>query len=60
MRNRHIFNNIGLVLDLIDNSDLMTDYSFTLCLDFYKALDTDEHAFIFYCLEKFGFGNFFK
>uniref|UniRef100_A0A669D202 Reverse transcriptase domain-containing protein n=1 Tax=Oreochromis niloticus TaxID=8128 RepID=A0A669D202_ORENI len=59
MRNRHISNNIRLVLDLLDYSDLVPDNSFILFLDFYKAFDTIEHQFIFHSLEKFGFGEFF-
>lgn len=60
MRNRHISNNIRLVLDLIDYSDLCTDNRFILFIDFYKAFDTIEHEFIFHALEKFGFGSFFS
>uniref|UniRef100_A0A8C6NIX7 Reverse transcriptase domain-containing protein n=1 Tax=Nothobranchius furzeri TaxID=105023 RepID=A0A8C6NIX7_NOTFU len=59
MRNRHISNNIRLVLDLLDYSDLVSDNSFILFLDFFKAFDTIEHQFIFHSLEKFGFGRFF-
>jgi len=59
MRNRHISNNIRLVLDVLDYSDLISEDSFILLLDFYKAFDTIEHKFIFLSLEKFGFGNFF-
>ncbi len=46
-------------MDLTDYSDLIEDDSFILFLDFYKAFDTVEHPFIFYCLEKFGFGEYF-
>ncbi len=59
MRNRHISNNIRLVLDLIDYPHLYSDKSFILFLDFYKAFDTIEHHFIFSALKKFGFGNYF-
>lgn len=59
MRNRHISNNIRLVLDILDYSDLVSDDSFILFLDFYKAFDTIEHEFIFHSLEKFGFGGYF-
>ena len=38
MRNRHISNNIRLVLDLLDYSDLITEDSFILCLFFIKHL----------------------
>lgn len=57
--NRHISNNIWLVLDILDYSCLVADDSFVLLLDFYKAFDTLEHSFIFQCLEKLGFGDFF-
>lgn len=59
MKDRHISNNIRLVLDLLDYSDLILDDSFILFLDFYKAFDTIEHDFIFLSLEHFGFGKFF-
>ncbi len=59
MKNRHIFNNIRLVFDLIDYSELIEDDSLILFLDFFKAFDTIEHPFIFFCLERFGFGHFF-
>lgn len=42
-RKRHISNNIGLVLDLIDNSFLCPDSFLFFPLDFYKAFDTIEH-----------------
>lgn len=38
MRNRHIFNNIRPIFDLIDYSDLIKDDSFILFLDFLKLL----------------------
>ncbi len=59
MRNRHISNNIRLVLDFIDYPHLYSDKSFILFLDFHKAFDTVEHHFIFSALKKFGFGNYF-
>lgn len=34
MRNRHLSKNMRLVLDLLDYSDLVSDYSFILFLDF--------------------------
>ncbi len=60
LSNRHISNNVRLVLDLIDYADLCPDESFILFLDFYKAFDTIEHKFIFHALEKFSFVPFFK
>lgn len=60
MRNRHISNNVRLVLYILDYSDLITKDSFTLFLDFYKAFDTAEHQFLFHSLERLGFGDFFS
>lgn len=59
MSNRHIFNNIRLVLDLIDYAGLINDDSFILFLDFFKAFNTVEHPFIYTCLYKLGFGPYF-
>uniref|UniRef100_A0A3B5R4M7 Reverse transcriptase domain-containing protein n=1 Tax=Xiphophorus maculatus TaxID=8083 RepID=A0A3B5R4M7_XIPMA len=59
MTQRHIANNIRLVLDLIDYADLCHDDSLILFLDFRKAFDTIEHNFVFQTLEKFGFGPYF-
>lgn len=58
MKNRCISNNIRLILDLIDYSELTSDKSFILFLDFFKAFDTVEHPFLFYCPEKLGFGGY--
>ena len=49
-------NNVRLVLDILGYSDLITEDSFILFLDFYKAFDTVEHQFLFHSL---GFGDFF-
>lgn len=59
MKHRHISNNIRLVLDLIDYTDLCDDESFILFLDFRKAFDTVEHNFMFQALDRFGFGPYF-
>lgn len=59
LKNRHISNNIRLVLDLLDYSELVRDDSYILFLDFYKAFDSIEHGFIFKTLVKFGFGAMF-
>lgn len=59
LRNRHISNNVRLVLDILDYSDLITEDSFILFLDFYKAFDTVQHQFLFHSLERLGFGDFF-
>ena len=59
MRNRHISYKVRLVLDILDYSDLITEDSFILFLDFYKAFDTVEHQFLFHSLERLGFGDFF-
>lgn len=60
MTGRHITNNIRLVIDILDHSELITDNSFILFLDFYKAFDSIEHKFMFKALDIFGFGNMFK
>ncbi len=59
LNKRHIVNNIRLILDLLDYSDLIQEDSFILFLDFYKAFDSLEHQFIINSLEKFGFGDMF-
>ena len=59
MQNRHISNNVRLVLDILDYSDLIQDDSYILFLDFYKAFDSLEHDFMMVSLNKFGFCNFF-
>ncbi len=57
MPKRHIANNIRLVLDLLDYSELIKDDSFILFLDFYKAFDSLNHEFILLSLKKLGFGD---
>lgn len=59
MCNRHIANNIRLVLDILDYRDLVQDDSMILFLDFYKAFDSLEHGFMLLAIEKYGFGHFF-
>ena len=59
MRNRHISNNIRLILDLIDYSFLCPDDGLIMFLDFYKAFDTVEHNFICHAMDKFGFDDLF-
>lgn len=59
MRNRHITNNIRLVLYILDYPEFNVENGFILFLDFCKAFDSVEHQFIFESLIKFGFGNFF-
>ncbi len=56
MTDRLISNNIRLVLDILDYSDLIPDDSFMLFLDFYKAFDSIEFPFILKSLSSFGFG----
>ncbi len=59
MQNRHISNNIRLVLDILAYSHLITDdNTYILFLDLYKAFDSIYHKFIFSCLKKFDFGSF--
>jgi len=48
------------VIDILDHSELITDNSFILFLDFYEAFDSIEHKFMFKALDIFGFGNMFK
>lgn len=43
---RSIHNNIRLVLDLIDYSNIFVEKGFIVFLDFYKAFDSVEHQFI--------------
>lgn len=43
MSERHISDNIRLLLDFIDYSDLINDDSYIFFLDFHKAFDTVEH-----------------
>ncbi len=56
MTDRLISNNIRLVLDILDYSDLIPDDSLLLFLDFYKAFDSIEFPFILKSLSSFGFG----
>ncbi len=56
---RSIHNNIRLVLDLIDYSDIFVERGFIVFLDFYKAFDSVEHPFILEALKHFGFGQKF-
>lgn len=56
MKDRLISNNIRLVLDILDYSDLIPDDVFLLFLDFYKAFDSVEFPFILKSLNIFGFG----
>lgn len=39
----YISNNIRLILDILDYSDLILSDSFIFLLDYYKAFDTLEH-----------------
>jgi len=53
---RSIHNNIRLVLDLLDYSEMVQESGFLIFLDFYKAFDAVEHPFILKTLHNFGFG----
>ncbi len=55
MKDRHISNNIRLVLDLIDYNEYIDSES----LYFYKEYDTVSHTFLFETVDLVGFGNFF-
>ncbi len=57
MANRHISNNIRLVLDLLDYSEYVESQAMIVFLDFYKAFDKVEHPFILRALKLFGFGT---
>jgi hypothetical protein len=59
MRNKHISNNVRLVLDILNYSDLITEDSFILFLEFYKAFDTVEHQFLFHSPVRLGIVDFF-
>lgn len=59
LKKSHISIHIRLVLDLLDYSHLSINNGFIFFLDFYKAFNMVEHAFIFRSLEKCGFGDFF-
>lgn len=56
-KNRHITNNVRLVLDLLDYADAIPSQALALFLDFYKAFDTIEHSFLLKTLRVFGFGD---
>lgn len=58
MNKRHISNNIRLVLDILDYSELATDNGYILFLDFYKAFDSVEHEFILILLKNLVWGIF--
>ncbi len=47
LKGRSIHNNIRLVMDLVEYSHLKEDDGFILFLDFKKAFDMIEHAFLF-------------
>lgn len=59
MPGRNICNNIRLILDMIDYNDYISDDSFVLFVDFYKAFDTISHQFMFKAIQVFGFGDRF-
>ncbi len=45
-KKRHIFNYICLVLHILDYSDFFYNDNLVLFLDYYKAFDSLEHAFL--------------
>jgi len=59
LKGRSIHTNIRLVVDLVEYSHLIEDDGFILFLDFKKAFDMIEHAFLFKSLELFGFSEQF-
>lgn len=59
LKGRLIHNNIRLVLDLLEYSEILQERGYILFLDFYKAFDSVEHTFILKTLQSFGFGEGF-
>lgn len=57
MSGRNITDNVKLILNILDYSDLALDNSFILFLYFRKACDSIEHQFMFQGLDLFGFGE---
>ncbi|KAF7641042.1 hypothetical protein LDENG_00298150 [Lucifuga dentata] len=57
MKDHNISNNIRLVSDLIDYSELLEGDPVILFLDFHKAFDSVSHQFIFDTLQYFKFGR---
>jgi len=61
VKGRNIHNHIRLVLDMLNYGDFIDKDCLILFLDFYKAFDTVEHAFLLEALKFLGFGeNFCK
>ncbi len=56
LKGRSIHNNIRLVLDILEYSNLIENDGFILFLDFLKTFDMVEHPFLFQTLSHFGFG----
>lgn len=59
LEGRSIHNNVRLVLDLLDYSEVVQGSGFLIFLDFFKAFDAIEHPFILKTLKHFGFGRRF-
>jgi len=59
IKGRNIHNHTRLLLDMIDYRDFIDTDAFILFLDFYKAFDTVEHAFLLEVLDFLGFGRKF-
>lgn len=57
MPHKYIIDNIRLVLDILDYSDLTQNEGFILLLDFHNAFDSIEHGFLFETLKLFNFGE---
>lgn len=55
-----IHNNIRLVMDIIEYRNQIENDGYLFFLDFYKALNSVEHQFIFQVLEHLGFGIKFR
>jgi len=60
IKNRYIGENIRLVLDVIEYSNITNNPGILLFLDFEKAFDTVSWDFLFKTLDYFNFGDYFK
>ena len=59
LKGRNIGNNIRLILDIIDYTDIEDIPGAILLLDIEKAFDSVSHQFLFQTLKKFNFGDQF-
>uniref|UniRef100_A0A3B3HKX7 Reverse transcriptase domain-containing protein n=1 Tax=Oryzias latipes TaxID=8090 RepID=A0A3B3HKX7_ORYLA len=59
IKGRHIHHHTRLILDILDYIQIIPQESLILFLDFFKAFDSLEHAFLFNALKTFGFESKF-